>query len=68
MRAESGGILWLDVRGGDIVKKNDTLGVITDPHGSRVVNVRAPLGGMIIGNTVNPLVFQGDALLHIAEL
>ncbi len=68
VRADRGGILWLDAGAGDIVEKGQVLGTITDPLGSQGVAVRASLGGMVIGNTVNPLVFQGDALLHIAVL
>lgn len=68
VRAERGGILWLDVQPGDVVERRQTLGVITDPHGSRELRVKAPIEGMVIGGTVNPLVFQGDAILHLAAL
>jgi len=67
-RAGRAGILWLDVGRGDIVERKQQLGVITDPHGSQGVKVLAPSSGMVIGHTVNPLVFQGDALLHIAAI
>lgn len=68
VRADRGGILWPEVGNGDIVERRQTLGVITDPHGGQGITVRASTAGMVIGHTVNPLVFQGAALFHIATL
>jgi predicted deacylase len=47
------------------VKKNEKLGRIEDAFGSESVSLSSPGAGVIIGHTINPLVHQGDAVLHI---
>jgi hypothetical protein len=44
------------------------VGVIRDALGREEVAVRANRSGLVVGQTVNPLVHQGDALLHLAEV
>jgi predicted deacylase len=68
VRAPRGGIFRLDTELGEHVHKGDHLGIISDPLGSRPVEVTARIDGVVIGHTVNPLVSQGDALVHIAEV
>lgn len=67
VRATRGGIFRLEARLGAVVEKRDRLGVIAGPAGRGGSEVRARDGGMIIGHAVNPLVHQGDGLVHIAE-
>jgi len=68
VRARRGGILRLDAGLGDRVQKSARLGVIADTFGDNPVSVRAPWGGIVIGHTVNPLVNQGDAIVHLAKV
>ncbi len=68
VRARRAGILRLDVGLGDRVATGDVLGVISDAFGEDRVRVRAPVTGMVIGHSVNPLATQGDGVIHLAEL
>jgi predicted deacylase len=65
-RAKRAGILRLSRKMGDIVKRGERLGAIEDALGERPVVVKAPCDGMIVGLVTNPLVYQGDAIAHIA--
>jgi predicted deacylase len=66
IRASQSGIAYLDVELGERVQKNQTLGYVSDPFSPTRRRIRAPAAGMVIGFTNNPLVHQGDALLHLA--
>ena len=68
IRAPRGGIFHLQTRLGARVRKGELLGVITEPSGRGGREVRARASGMIMGHAVNPLVHQGDSLVHIAEM
>ena len=48
------------------VKKGDNIGNITDPYGSFNHFVKADYTGYIINVNEAPIVYQGDALFHIA--
>lgn len=50
------------------VSKGDVLGVVSDPLGEKEKEVTSPVGGLIVGCLNHPLVYQGDALYHIAML
>lgn len=66
IRARRSGILRLDARLGQPVKSLERLGVIADAFGSDAISVVAPAAGFVIGHTNNPLVYQGDAVVHLA--
>jgi len=68
VRARRSGILRVDVNLGDRVAKKQALGTITDVFGENAITVRAPIDGLIIGYTNNPLVNQGDGILHLARI
>jgi predicted deacylase len=65
-RASKSGILMLNVKLGDPVEKKQVLGIISDAFGNESVKVRSAYDGLVIGNLENPLVNQGDAIVHIA--
>lgn len=67
VRARQSGILRLTVSLGEYVEKGNTLGVIADPFGGRALPVLATRDGLVIGSVVEPLVHQGDAILHLAQ-
>ena len=68
MRATRSGIVHLDVANGDMVDAKQPLGTIDDAFGKRLSTVRASRRGMVIGQTLHPLVNRGDALVHIATI
>lgn len=65
-RAPRGGIVRLEVGLGERVERNALLASIGDPLGDHPEPVRAPIAGVVVGLTVNPLTAQGDALVHLA--
>ncbi|AFZ43711.1 Succinylglutamate desuccinylase/aspartoacylase [Halothece sp. PCC 7418] len=66
VRASRGGILRLQVRLGESVVKKQILGAIANPFGKQELKIRSPLNGLVIGHTQNPLVNQGDGIIHLA--
>lgn len=66
VRAKRGGLYQAEVELGATVKKGQSLGRINDVQGNRHAQVLAPKTGIVIGATKNPIVYQGDALIHIA--
>lgn len=68
IRAPRGGIFHLQTRLGARVRRGELIGVITEPSGRGGREVRARASGMIMGHAVNPLVHQGDSLVHIAVM
>jgi predicted deacylase len=66
VRASKSGILMLTVKLGSKVEKKQVLGVISDAFGNQSVKVRSPYEGLVIGNQQNPLVNQGDGIVHLA--
>lgn len=68
IRAPRGGIFHLDTHLGARVTRGDLIGVITEPSGRGGREVRSRASGMIMGHAVNPLVHQGDSLVHVAEM
>ncbi len=68
VRAVEGGIVRTHCKVGQFVKEGAVLGVISDPFGERDADVIAPRTGLIIGRSNLPVVNQGDALIHIADL
>jgi predicted deacylase len=65
IRAPRGGIFLRQVELGQIITKKETIGVVTDAFGDTNIKIKASMDGIVIGYTQNPLVNQGDALVHI---
>ena len=68
VRARRSGIVLLDAELGAAVRRGEQLGVIHDSIGRRLSKITAPADGLVIGQIQHPLVNQGDALVHIAEV
>ena len=66
IRASCGGIFHLEVNLGDRVVKKQELGFITNAFGEKRVPVKAGVNGIVISHSQNPLVNQGDAIIHLA--
>lgn len=68
VRAPRGGIANLTAHAGTIVSQDQALAKVGDPAGDEEEIVRSPIDGIIIGHSTLPIVNQGDALIHIAEV
>ncbi len=65
VRAKRSGIMLLEVKLGQGVRKGDKLGRVADAFGQEPQSLTAPGDGVVIGFTNNPLVHQGDAVVHV---
>jgi predicted deacylase len=68
IRASQSGVTYLDVKLGQRVADKERLGRITDPFGNAAAEIHAPLAGIVIGHTIQPLVYRGDAVIHLAAV
>jgi predicted deacylase len=68
VRSPASGILHMNVPLGARVGKNKKIGMIADPFGAQEAVIGSPLSGMVIGRLNLPLVHQGDAVIHIAQI
>lgn len=66
-RAPCAGIANNCVELGERVSKGQVLTTIGDPLGDQTQVLTAPTAGLIIGQSIIPLVHEGDALFHIAR-
>jgi predicted deacylase len=67
-RAEESGTLRLTKDVGDLVEKGEVVGTLTAPLGDQSTPVISRDSGLIIGKTQIPLVYEGEALFHVARL
>lgn len=67
VRARRSGLVRFDVDLGDGVAGGERIGTVADAHGHTRSMVKSRAEGMVIGITRNPLVNQGDALVHLGE-
>jgi hypothetical protein len=68
VRAPESGVLRVLVPLGAEVNKGQIIGFIADPLGSSEVDVVCDAHGIVIGRTNLPLVYEGDALFHVAGI
>ena len=68
IRARVSGLLQAKVKYGDHVKKNQVVGEITDPFGEFSFRLKSPSEGYVIGLQNNPILHQGDAIMHIGRV
>ncbi len=68
VRASRSGLFLCSVALGDRVRRGDSLGMIRNVGGTEEVAVRARTAGLVIGRRINPITYQGEALVHIAEI
>ncbi len=68
LRAPVGGLLRTFRAEGDIVEAGEVLAAISDPSGEAETELTAPEAGILIGRAVLPVVNEGDAVFHLAEL
>lgn len=68
IRARHGGMFRFHVKDGSKVEKGDIIGSISDPYGRFEHLVKIPESGYIIGLNHAPIVYQGDALIHLGRI
>src|SRR5690554_5368363 len=66
LRAKYSGLLHMKVACGKHVEKGEYIATITDPYGKFRHKVIAPNTGYIINTNESPIVYQGDAILHLS--
>ncbi len=67
VRARRSGIALLWVKPAEQVTKGQTIGQIHDTFGRRLSQVKATTAGVVVGLNLDPIVNQGDAMVHIAQ-
>lgn len=65
IRAKTSGVFLTLVPYGAEVEKNQVIGHVSDPFGGSKIKIKSPVSGYVIGLNNNPIVHQGDALMHI---
>jgi predicted deacylase len=65
VRANNSGLFHMNANNGAHVHKGDLLGVIFNPFGETEEKIVSHTNGYIIGINNQPVVNQGDALIHI---
>ncbi|MFK7745424.1 MAG: succinylglutamate desuccinylase/aspartoacylase family protein [Roseobacter sp.] len=68
VRAPAGGLLRTFRAEGETVEKGDVLACVSDPFGQTETDIIAPGPGILIGRAILPVVNEGDAVFHLAEL
>ena len=68
LRAPMGGLFRSLKADGEPVRRDDVLGVVSDPFGEDETEVTAPFNGIIVGRAVLPVVNEGDAVFHLARV
>ncbi len=68
VRARVSGMFHSLVQSGQQVKKRQMVGYIFDPFGDYKASVKSSANGFVIGLNNNPIVHQGDALMHIGVI
>lgn len=68
LRAPAGGLLRTFRAEGEIVSQGEVLATVSDPFGHVEEDVHAPGDGILIGRAILPVVNEGDAIFHLAEL
>ncbi|SHG96808.1 succinylglutamate desuccinylase/aspartoacylase family protein [Marivita hallyeonensis] len=68
IRAPLGGLFRSFRSDGDLVRRGETLGSVSDPFGESETDIEAPFEGVIVGRAVMPVVNEGDAVFHLARI
>lgn len=68
VRARRTGLAHIHVELGESVVRGEVIGRIHDTFGHRLSRISAATSGVVIGMNLDPVVNQGDAVVHIAEV
>ncbi|MCF7972019.1 MAG: succinylglutamate desuccinylase/aspartoacylase family protein [Methylococcaceae bacterium] len=67
VRAPASGIFRTVKPLGSYIKRKEVLGVISDPISNAEFEVLSPYNGLVIGRSEIPLVYEGEAVYHLAK-
>lgn len=65
LRAKYAGLFRFFIKDGSKVEKNEVIGSISDPYGKFESKIKAPQSGYVIGLNHAPVVYKGDAIVHL---
>ena len=65
VRAKASGLFRTTKKYGYHIEKEEVIGTISDPFGEFEMELKAPEDGFIIGINNQPVINEGDALIHI---
>jgi predicted deacylase len=68
VRSPRGGISHRVRKSGDTVHTGDVLATVTGLFGEDAMEMVSPIDGIIVGHATLPVVNQGDAMFHIAQV
>lgn len=68
VRSPRGGITHRIRKSGDTVRAGEVLATVTGLFGEEAMEMASPIDGIVIGHCTLPVVNQGDAVFHIAEV
>ena len=68
VRAPDSGIFSARAHPGARVRRDDVLGTVASPFGEQEAAITAPFSGIVIGMSQIPLLNEGDAAFHIAQV
>lgn len=68
VRSPRGGVALIERESGAPVRRGDVLARVGGLFGEEAMEVTSPIDGIIIGHATLPVVHQGDALFHIADI
>ncbi|MEM7723282.1 MAG: succinylglutamate desuccinylase/aspartoacylase family protein [Pseudomonadota bacterium] len=68
VRAPMGGLFRGFKSDGELVRKGEVLGSVSDPFGEEEQDIAAPFDGVIVGRAVMPVVNEGDAVFHLGRV
>jgi predicted deacylase len=67
LRAPNSGMFQSLVQNGASVEKGTVLAVVTDPYGNFEKKIKSPSSGYVICANESPVVFKGDAIIHLGK-
>jgi len=65
LRARYGGLYRFFIKDGIYVPKGTIIGTISDPYGKFESKIKIPQNGYVIGLNHAPIVYRGDAIVHL---
>ncbi len=68
IRSTESGVIRTIKALGDMVKENEIIAYVDEPLGDESFEIKATFDGVIIGKSEIPLIQEGDAIFHIAQL
>lgn len=68
VRSPRGGVTQRLRKSGDAVREGEVLATVTGLFGEQPEEMTSPFDGIVIGHATLPVVYQGDAMFHIAQI